>query len=624
MPQSSSRKKSQKRSHSELCLESAVSQTTRTRSHDLTAEQDHDQQQIEDSFLDNSSRQSDFTEENEFLLKMDLDQLEFDDVMAEWWGKEAAEEPMLKSVQEKKTADAEEEEVVETETEIKTEIEVERDCNANIADDYTFTFETLRGKKIKGTAYAADGQDIGHLSGFLVNRPLVGKNKNFHEVAQKLSVEMCAIGRFFFDTRGHLKPLTQEALGDSLLLNRGGVLNIEAIQLKSSHCGKCLSVHFLNACLQHFKNKWTMCVIQPSPLQNEPPKHFSDGVNKLSQMYARVGFKQLCRYEEELKYWGLTDRQYTGEIVNKVPFLVDIAVKPIVPESSPGEKKLIAAIKECVEKQYYSEMYSDIRQQKKDVIVEYRAKIQAIEGQTNDDEAREQELNHRLAVEGASALTESDIQHIYRAMCKKKMTDDIKTELDELEKDINLDFDHQFSQAMTEGLNDGSDMTVDSVNGIHFAVGNIISTKAMAHCTQSIAVGNLAYAFQKSVVPLIHVYGGDVNGRDKNDGRTPLHLAAQSLDFSLIKLLIEAGGNVGAKSFKGHLPLDSYQAALEVNRLRSHEMSSRGLFRCTLPADLTSEDPAVLKLLTPPEDGSGRSGGLLTRKKETRVKTEAS
>jgi hypothetical protein len=101
-----------------------------------------------------------------------------------------------------------------------------------------------------------------------------------------------------FDRVGKLRPKTRRFLSSSSVFDEGGVLNVESITLEDEVCGRKLSVNFLKACLDHFKGKWTICVIQPSPMRPVEGKDFEQGKVKLSVMYARLGI------------WYMTDNTF--------------------------------------------------------------------------------------------------------------------------------------------------------------------------------------------------------------------------------------------------------------------------------------------------------------------------
>jgi hypothetical protein len=183
---------------------------------------------------------------------------------------------------------------------------------------------------------------------------------------------MQELGVIMFDRVGQLRRNTRHFLGSgSDPTDTGGVLNVESITLEDEFCGRKLSIDFLKACLDHFKGKWTICVIQPSPLEPVEGKDFEQGKIKLSIMYARLGiwylvynkqriiysltlivclsqgFKQFGAKSPQLKFWVLDDQSYDG-VIKPDSFVSEVHVPLKRPEPNPLHLAMQKAISELI------------------------------------------------------------------------------------------------------------------------------------------------------------------------------------------------------------------------------------------------------------------------------------
>jgi hypothetical protein len=135
------------------------------------------------------------------------------------------------------------------------------------------------------------------------------------------------IGSTIFEKNGMIRSNVLSVLDHDCICHFGGFLHIESITLDKRIRGQDYFIKMIKACLDNYLNKWTICVLQPYPLESIDNKDFNDGIVKLSLKCARLGFKQLGRNSSELKYWFLRSNTYTGQIL---PFnsSVDVALKP--------------------------------------------------------------------------------------------------------------------------------------------------------------------------------------------------------------------------------------------------------------------------------------------------------
>jgi len=200
-------------------------------------------------------------------------------------------------------------------------ISTEQSESRNIT--YKFTSEinsTCNGaRKISGEVLLNDIV-IGELTAYLLDRKMI-HGHNLSIIADEYTEELLTITTMFLNLNGTMKKNIKSIFGNRSDCNQGGLLNIDNITIYEGYRGSKISIDFMKACLDYYLI-WTLCIIQPSPLKNLDDLIFSDGVMKLSTMYARLGFVQLGKHDNELKYWGLDHNKYTGVVVpvNEIRF----------------------------------------------------------------------------------------------------------------------------------------------------------------------------------------------------------------------------------------------------------------------------------------------------------------
>ena len=281
--------------------------------------------------------------------------------------------------------------------------------------------------------------------------------------------------------------------------------------------GRELSILFIKACLTAFRGEWTVSVIRPTPMKKDESKPFADGIQKLSHMYARLGYKQLSHFDPELQYWGMTAEQFTGEIAMKETFQVNIVTKTPLPDPSTGEALIQTAIKQFTDRFVYVAQYTTAKEQlAKTQTLSFLAQEEEL-GNHLVDTVKER-INIQIAQQSLSATSsasqgEETMKAIRAAVCNtakqeiKKMMCEHREKLDVAQNAV-FDISSQYKAALVAGVQEGSGASIDSSHGIHIAIGRIISCKQSegGFLTAALSArGDVKSAFQLGIVPLIQV-----------------------------------------------------------------------------------------------------------------------
>mmetsp|Transcript_6846 Transcript_6846/g.11384 ORF Transcript_6846/g.11384 Transcript_6846/m.11384 type:complete len:526 (-) Transcript_6846:735-2312(-) len=480
-------------------------------------------------------------------------------------------------------------------------------------NNISFVFQKARGKKIKGRALAADGTEIGNLNGFLIDRSVV--KKQFYQTVNKLNEEMLQLGTLFFTSNGQLTASTKELLGCDSSCDKGGLINIEKIELIPSQRGNELSILFLKECLEFFKNSWTVCIIEPAPWRADGVRNFADGRLKLSAMYARLGFTQLGRHAPEVKYWGLSSNNFSGMVLNKEDLNLDIAVLKRVRDKTSGEKLLGIVIKMAVDKHQYIRSLQP-SQACASMNEGCREMLSLLDART--------ELVNAKIDETISKLPEAVQQHECIDSVRSEIRSKFTGELEKLRAGVDSvlracnstdRYDENYREDVQRALNDGSQATIDSANGLQIAVGkalfNQLNEKGMMIRPEDTIRGDLTNAFLKAILPLCQEHGAHINNGDEEAGRTALHVAATGMSLEMCQLLIAAGADVNVKSHRGFTPLDECRCKAEENGivLLLNPQFENILGPCAVPKELEDllagvTQPPPLDVITIKEEPS--------------------
>ena len=152
-------------------------------------------------------------------------------------------------------------------------------------------------------------KQIGSLQGYIFRRC-----NNFYSNCDEISSETQHCSYMFFTEKGLLKPCIKSKVGAAC--NNGGYLHVERVSVDPEHRGKDLGLRLFQKALEKTVGQWTIAFIKPAPWDSrESTIPFREGITRLSQYFARLGFKQ-CSQEaaqEGNSFWYLEATSFSSQ-----------------------------------------------------------------------------------------------------------------------------------------------------------------------------------------------------------------------------------------------------------------------------------------------------------------------
>jgi len=131
---------------------------------------------------------------------------------------------------------------------------------------------------------------------------------SFHDACASIDDEVHDCARVLFSSQGQPSGAIRAEVGKPLS-ESGGFLYIEEVHLLREHRGKDIGLDFVHGLMKWLSGRWLVAVLFPA---GSPPFGKAvDASSKLSRHFARIGFRQVGRYEPSLRYWCLDAQTFS-------------------------------------------------------------------------------------------------------------------------------------------------------------------------------------------------------------------------------------------------------------------------------------------------------------------------